>query len=72
MEIKSVDINAFLVKHQLPLKYQYISEQYFSAIAQDILTSKKTAPLFVAINGCQGSGKVPEDLERFPVPDAVG
>ena len=57
METKSVDINAFLVKHQLPLKYQYISEQYFSAIAQDILTSKKTAPIFVAINGCQGSGK---------------
>ncbi|TMP51044.1 haloacid dehalogenase [Pseudoalteromonas sp. S1688] len=57
MEANSVDINAFLVKHQLPLKYQYISEQYFSAIAQDILTSKKNAPLFVAINGCQGSGK---------------
>ena len=44
METKSVDINAFLVKHQLPLKYQYISEQYFSAIAQDILTSKKNSP----------------------------
>ncbi len=47
METKSVDINAFLVKHQLPLKYQYISEQYFSAIAQDILTSKKQ-PLYLS------------------------
>ena len=57
METKSVDINAFLVKHQLPLKYQYISEQYFSAIAQDILTSKKTAPYLSRLMAAKAQGK---------------
>ena len=57
-EANIVDITPFLAKHQLPLKYQYLSEQYFVPLAHDILESKKTnTPIFVAINGCQGSGK---------------
>jgi D-glycerate 3-kinase len=57
-EANIVDITPFLAKHQLPLKYQYLSEQYFVPLAHDILTAKKTdTPLFVGINGCQGSGK---------------
>jgi len=57
-EANIVDITPFLAKHQLPLKYQYLSEQYFVPLAHDILESKKTStPIFVAINGCQGSGK---------------
>ncbi|MBW4965960.1 HAD-IIB family hydrolase [Pseudoalteromonas sp. CR1] len=57
-EANIVDITPFLAKHQLPLKYQYLSEQYFVPLAHDILESKKSStPLFVGINGCQGSGK---------------
>ena len=57
-EANIVDITPFLAKHQLPLKYQYLSEQFFIPLAYDILASKKTSsPLFVAVNGCQGSGK---------------
>jgi D-glycerate 3-kinase len=57
-EANIVDITPFLAKHQLPLKYQYLSEQYFVPLAHDILKSKKSnRPIFVAINGCQGSGK---------------
>lgn len=57
-EASIVDITPFLAKHQLPLKYQYLSEQFFIPLAHDILESKKNnTPIFVAINGCQGSGK---------------
>lgn len=57
-ETNIVDITPFLAKHQLPLKYQYLSEQYFVPLAEDILHSKPTdGPMLVAINGCQGSGK---------------
>ncbi|MBQ4833507.1 HAD-IIB family hydrolase [Pseudoalteromonas sp. MMG010] len=57
-EANVVDITPFLAKHQLPLKYQLLSEQFFVPLALDILSSKKPdTPLFVGINGCQGSGK---------------
>ncbi len=57
-EANIVDITPFLAKHQLPLKYQYLSEQYFAPLAEDILRLKSTErPMLVAINGCQGSGK---------------
>ena len=57
-EANVVDITPFLAKHQLPLKYQYLSEQFFIPLAHDILSAKMTGqPMLVAINGCQGSGK---------------
>jgi len=57
-EANIVDITPFLTKHQLPLKYQYLSEQFFVPLAHDIIKSKKNnTPILVAINGCQGSGK---------------
>ncbi|WP_404343837.1 HAD-IIB family hydrolase [Pseudoalteromonas mariniglutinosa] len=57
-EANVVDITPFLAKHQLPLKYQYLSEQFFIPLAQDILAAKVTGQtMLVAVNGCQGSGK---------------
>nr|WP_064435608.1 hypothetical protein [Pseudoalteromonas neustonica] len=53
-----MDIASFLAKHQLPHKYQYLSEQLFTPLAQDTIAAKKRGqPMVVAINGCQGSGK---------------
>lgn len=57
-EANIVDITPFLAKHQLPLKYQYLSEQFFIPLAEDILAAKPAdSPMLVAVNGCQGSGK---------------
>ena len=57
-EANVVDITPFLAKHQLPLKYQYLSEQFFIPLAHDVLSAKMAGqPMLVAINGCQGSGK---------------
>jgi len=57
-EANIVDITPFLAKHQLPLKYQYLSEQYFIPLAEDIISAKPTSQaMLVGINGCQGSGK---------------
>lgn len=57
-ETNIVDITPFLAKHQLPLKYQYLSEHYFIPLAEDIISAKgSTQAMLVAINGCQGSGK---------------
>lgn len=57
-EASVVDISPFLAKHQLPLKYQYLSEQFFVPLGHDILAAKTSSqPMLVAINGCQGSGK---------------
>lgn len=57
-EVNIVDITPFLVKHQLPLKYQYLSEQFFIPLAEDIISAKpENRPMLVAVNGCQGSGK---------------
>jgi D-glycerate 3-kinase len=53
-----MDMKAFLAKHQLPLSYQQQCEQFFIPLAQQINQAKQAnSPLFVAINGCQGSGK---------------
>ena len=52
-----MDISDFLAKHQLPISYQQQCEQFFIPVAKNILHAKKTnTPLFVAINGSQGSG----------------
>jgi len=57
-EANIVDITPFLAKHKLPLKYQYLSEQYFIPLAEDILSAKvKDQAMLVAVNGAQGSGK---------------
>lgn len=57
-EANIVDITPFLAKHQLPLKYQYLSEQFFIPLAEDIIAAKPSnRPMLVAVNGCQGSGK---------------
>ena len=51
-------ISDFLAKHQLPISYQQQCEQFFIPLAKNILHAKKNnTPLFVAINGSQGSGK---------------
>lgn len=53
-----MDITPFLAKHQLPLKYQYLSEQFFIPLAEDIIAAKPSnQSMLVAVNGCQGSGK---------------
>ncbi|MGO2477346.1 MAG: HAD-IIB family hydrolase, partial [Pseudoalteromonas sp.] len=53
-----MDITPFLAKHNLPLKYQYLSEQYFIPLGYDILAAKVPGKaMLVAVNGTQGSGK---------------
>jgi len=52
-------IDAFLAKHQLPVSYQAFAQKWFNPLAEAIHQHHKGAekPLYVGINGCQGSGK---------------
>lgn len=49
----------FLKSHQLANSFRDTAKEYFIPIAQQLIAQKKqkTAPLFVGVNGCQGSGK---------------
>jgi len=57
--MQTLDISAFLKKHQLPERYAKEVESWFLPIIQDIVKQQKVAnrPIIVGINGTQGSGK---------------
>ena len=52
-------LDAFIKEHQLPAAFQQTARQFFvpivNALHQQVQVS--SAPFFLAINGCQGSGK---------------
>jgi len=52
-------INAFIEEHQLPDAFNQLVEQFYQPLAQRIHAQfqQGNKPLFVGINGCQGSGK---------------
>jgi len=57
--MQTLDISAFLKKHQLPEQYAQEVESWFLPIIQDIVKQQKVANklIIVGINGTQGSGK---------------
>ena len=52
-------ITDFIDKHKLPNEFSLSVDQFYQPLAERILTKFKQTkkPLFVGINGCQGSGK---------------
>lgn len=52
-------LSAFIKKHNLPERFVLTAERYHKPFAKRILSqfSQNDMPLFVGINGCQGSGK---------------
>lgn len=54
-----IDISSFIKQQRLPKQYQQLSQQWFSALAENIASHQFGAkkPLVIGINGAQGSGK---------------
>jgi D-glycerate 3-kinase len=52
-------LTEFLKKHQLPETFLTTANQYYIPLAQALLlkSQQNNSPLFVGVNGCQGSGK---------------
>ncbi len=52
-------ISDFIEEHQLPDSFNHLVEQFYQPLAQRIHAKfqQGNKPLFVGINGCQGSGK---------------
>jgi len=52
-------IDAFIEKHQLPDEFNQLVKQFYQPLAQRINAKLRQGkkPLFVGVNGCQGSGK---------------
>mgnify|MGYP003384928186 CR=1 FL=1 len=52
-------INEFLIKHKLPEEYKKNIHDWFSPVAEKIVSKKKQSerPLIIGVNGAQGSGK---------------
>lgn len=49
----------FLIQHRLPETFINTAEQFYQPFADKVfeLTTQKSKPYFIGINGCQGSGK---------------
>ena len=58
-------LSKYIAHHQLPEPFQQTAKTWFIPLAQQIATllAEKNKPLFIGINGCQGSGK--STLTRF-------
>lgn len=54
-----MDIASFLDTHQLPADYAQAAQKWFNPVADTLAARHRGAhqPLFVGVNGCQGSGK---------------
>ncbi|GGF58377.1 kinase [Alteromonas lipolytica] len=54
-----MDISTFLAAHQLPDSYRDIALKWFTPLADEIFAHQESAkkPVFIGVNGCQGSGK---------------
>ena len=52
-------LDQFIQQHALPSQYAAIAQQWFIPLCDDISNSisQQPCPLFIGINGCQGSGK---------------
>lgn len=52
-------LTEFIAKHDLPKSFIDTAENYFIPVANDLLLRQKQSkqPLYIGINGCQGSGK---------------
>ncbi len=50
-------LTKFCTEHSLPDSYKTQALKYFAPLAQEINGLYNTTPLFIGINGCQGSGK---------------